>query len=227
MAIRRRDSYGDVTSIRSRSFAVALSLALASTLAGSAAARAQALSSNYHLTLTYEPTVLAAGSWFRTQGNLASGDGLGIVMHNVGADLALGSGTFRYHIRVTYSDLVESVREGDWTASVSLNGVRFDPLELGWVFRVYRAGPLRLSLEPTASLLEMSFYSERTDGTLALLGAGIGVGLIVDLGALHFVIKPINLDIIYLASSLGTGDSTPQTDGNLMYRFGIGVGLNL
>ena len=49
----------------------------------------------------------------------------------------------------------------------------------------------------------------------------------MDWGKLHAVLKPLNFDIMYLSYQSANGNSQTTTGGNLMYRFGIGLGVNL
>jgi hypothetical protein len=222
------------------SLSIAAALAAVTLLLGSAA---RAEGSTLHLTLTYEPAVLATKGWF---GNIPpnSAETFGVTMHNVGVDLSVGGGQFRYHFRLSYTDFVQTAGESaeglSETVSISANGTRIDPLEFGWAIPVLRSGGWGVEVEPMISLLETFFVSAPseesgggttgTTSTLLLLGAGFGVGVNVDFGMFHAVLKPINFDIVYFEDDLNPpagATSTSLSGANLMYRFGIGLGINL
>jgi hypothetical protein len=200
----------------------------------------------WHLTVEYAPAVLAGGSWFGAKDGLTNGVSFGVTMHNLVLDISIPlPGDLRYHGRVGYMDYVPSLSSGSATISASANGARIEPLELGRPIPVYEMSGVHFEIEPTVSLLQLSVFSQdstTTDPntgasttistTGMLLGFGIGVGLNVDFNNIHAVIKPLNFDVVYFAyasastSANGTSQSSTQTGGNLMYRFGIAAGVN-
>jgi hypothetical protein len=168
------------------------------------------------LAFIYSPEIALSNSSLRQALNkAAAGDGV----HNLGFEYSTQTGwVARYHAQL------------DFTSGYGLNGVRIEPLGVGWALPLIRGPGVGLEIEPLLSLADGLFLFSNQAGSNGngnvtfLLSSGAEVQVNLTLGAFYAFASPIGFELRYLEVTNGSG-GTVTTGADAYWRFRVGIGF--
>ncbi|MFO0641373.1 MAG: hypothetical protein U0183_19285 [Polyangiaceae bacterium] len=140
---------------------------------------------------------------------------LDALQHHIGVEFSFGKSLVRYHLTLAYSQAKIGV--------ASIQGFRIEPATLGFGFNAHKTEKMRVEIEPTIAILNLSAAGANNAG-FAALSSGIDVRVNLVFGHFHLGLSPVGLDVRWAAAGAALGGAGAGLGSAVDFRPRIFVG---